>query len=49
MGYTVGVGYSYQGDVFAGSPLVKVCNFVYLSVCQMSSTVHISDLRCESI
>lgn len=26
-----------------------VCNFVYLSVCQMSSTVHVSDLRFVSI
>lgn len=47
MGNTVWVGY--QEDVFAGSPSVAVCNFVYLSVCQMSSTVHVSDLRFVSI
>ena len=46
MGNTVWVGY--QEDVFAGSPSVVVCNFVYLSVCQMSSTVHVSDLRFVS-
>jgi len=46
LGYTVWVGY--QGDVFAGSPWVAVCNFVYLSGRQISSTVHISDLRFES-
>lgn len=47
MEYTVWVGY--QGDVLEGGPWVAVCNFVYLSVCLISSTVHISDLRFESI